>query len=65
MVNNMRNLKYRVMSLRLSDEVIEELNNRRKNFKSWNLLLKQLLGIKTEFKLRQKNERTLRNKNLE
>ncbi len=32
----MRDLKYKVVSMRLYDEVIQELQKRRKNFKSWN-----------------------------
>lgn len=49
----MRDLKYQVLSMRLSDEVIEELQKRRKNFKSWNLLVRDLLNM-TNFKLKQK-----------
>ncbi len=41
-----RDLKYAVFSLRLSDEVIEELKKRRQNYKSWNLLFKDLLNAK-------------------
>lgn len=39
----MRNEHYKVMSLRLSDEVIKELKLRRSQFKSWNLMFEQLL----------------------
>ncbi len=39
----MRNLKYKIWTVRLSYEVIEELKKRRQNEKSWNLLLKKLL----------------------
>lgn len=38
-----KDIKYKVLSMRLSDEVIKELKNRRQNFKSWNLLFKELL----------------------
>lgn len=38
-----KDIKYEVFSMRLSEEVIEELKKRRQEFKSWNLLLKQLL----------------------
>ena len=38
-----RDIQYKVLSIRLSDEVIEELKKRRKNFKSWNLFFKELL----------------------
>lgn len=37
------NIKYSVFSVRLSDEIQEDLNKRRKEYKSWNLLFKQLL----------------------
>jgi len=38
-----RDIKYDVISFRLSAEVIEELKKRRRNSKSWNLLFKDLL----------------------
>lgn len=53
-VHNMRDLKYKLRSFRLSDEVLEDLDKRRRNYKSWNLLFKELLNIKTPFKLRQR-----------
>ena len=53
-VNHMRDLKYKAMSFRLSEEVEQELTKRREKFKSWNLLFKELLAIKTQFKLKQK-----------
>lgn len=43
MPKHSKNLKYKVLSLRLSDEVIGELKKRRQNAKSWNLLLKAML----------------------
>jgi len=42
----MRDLKYNIWSVRLSEEVIKELKIRRQNFKSWNLLFKYLLNAK-------------------
>ncbi len=50
----MRDINYKVMSVRLSDEVIKELQNRRQKFKSWNLMYRNLLGFKKEFKFKQK-----------
>lgn len=38
-----KKFKYKVFSMRLSDQVITELKRRRK--KTWNLLLKELLKI--------------------
>jgi len=45
---------YGVFSVRLDEKIIEELKNRRQNFKSWNLLFRKLLGMKTEFKMKQR-----------
>ncbi len=39
-----RDIKYDVFSIRLSDEIIQELKKRRQNYKSWNLLFKDLLN---------------------
>jgi len=41
-----KDLKYRVFTMRLSEEVIKELKNRRVFVKSWNLLIKELLNKK-------------------
>lgn len=38
-----RDLKYDVFSVRLSEDIVNELKKRRQNFKSWNLLFKELL----------------------
>ena len=38
-----RDLKYDVFSARLENKIIEELKNRRRTFKSWNLLFRKLL----------------------
>lgn len=51
-----KDIKYKVFAARLSDEVTEELRNRRNEYKSWNLLFKELLGLKTPFKLKQKRK---------
>ena len=45
-----RDIKYKVFSIRLSDEVIEKLKKRRLKYKSWNLFIKELLEIKKEIK---------------
>jgi len=39
----MRDKHYQVFSARLENKIVEELKNRRQNFKSWNLLFKQLV----------------------
>jgi len=39
----MKNTNYKVNSFRLEEEVIKELKNRQKNFKSWNLMFRDLL----------------------
>lgn len=52
----MRDEHYKIFSARLSDEVTVELQKRRQNYKSWNLLFRQLLGIKTQLKLSQKKK---------
>lgn len=41
-----KNIKYKVLSIRLSDDIIKELKQRRKQFKSWNLFIKSLLKNK-------------------
>lgn len=52
-----KDIEYKVFSVRLSDEVIEELKKRRKTLRSWNLLFKELLEMKTPFKLKQKKQK--------
>lgn len=52
----MRDEHYKIFSARLSDEVIQELQNRRKIHKSWNLLFRSLLGFKKEFKWKTKKK---------
>lgn len=48
---------YKIRSIRLSDEVWEALKKRQGNSKSWNIMFKDLLEIKTPFKLRQKKQK--------
>jgi hypothetical protein len=48
---------YGVFSARLEDKIIDELKNRRQTFKSWNLLFRNLLNLKTPFKLKQKKSK--------
>lgn len=43
-----RDIKYKVFSARLSDEIKQELENRRKDFKSWNLLFRELLKMEVK-----------------
>jgi hypothetical protein len=43
--------EYKVFSVRLEDEVIEELQKNRANFKSWNLLFRHFFIEKKQKKL--------------
>jgi hypothetical protein len=41
-----KNMIYKSKSYRLSDKVLKKIDNRKKDFKSYNLLFEHLLGIK-------------------
>lgn len=41
----MRDIEYKVWTVRISKEVKKELDKRRKGFKSWNLMFIELLDI--------------------